>query len=439
MKRKLIIPIAAVMMLTGCSFGSSIDTLMSPPKLNSEQEQIYSALTLSAGTSISLKYPKSGKYLSAFILEDIDGDEGNEAIVFYEKKGLTAEENTLCISILDKDADKWRSVYDAPVGGSEIERVMISRLGDNDRMNIIIGTSMLNRSEKNVSIYNYSGGKLSGTQAEPYSFFDVTDLDGQGGNEFILVTGASSGSNAQIKDYQLDNEGRFHHHSTTDLSGGFTEFDNFSYGTLPDGRTGLYIDAVSDNGRIQTDVICMDDGGLKKVFYAPEDSYATRRPAGWDSFDVDGDGALEIPVQVTAPGDEDASEGEQMKLTTWKAVNPEGRLERRYGSYYSPGDGYIFLFPDKWEGKVTVSRDTLNDELVFCAYDSATGERTRELMRIYCAEDTASCEDHISTGYMLLHTKGDSAYLAYIPQYTGPYDDDLSITAADAAINFISV
>ena len=60
--------------LTGCTFGSSIDNLMTPPTLSTEHEQIYKALTDAAGTAISLKYPKSGKYLSAFIVEDIDGD-----------------------------------------------------------------------------------------------------------------------------------------------------------------------------------------------------------------------------------------------------------------------------------------------------------------------------------------------------------------------------
>ena len=93
------------MVLCSCSFGSSIDNLMVPPKLSVEQEQIYSALTDAAGTSISLKYPKSGKYLSAFIVEDIDGDGGSEAVVFYEKTSLAVEENTLRINILDQSGE----------------------------------------------------------------------------------------------------------------------------------------------------------------------------------------------------------------------------------------------------------------------------------------------------------------------------------------------
>ena len=129
------------LLLTGCTFGTSIDNLMSPPKLSVEQEQIYNALTDAAGSSISLKYPRSGRYLSAFIVEDIDGDGGNEALVFYEKTSLAAPENTLRINILDKENDKWRSVFDTPAEGSEIEKVTISTLGDNERINLIIGSS----------------------------------------------------------------------------------------------------------------------------------------------------------------------------------------------------------------------------------------------------------------------------------------------------------
>ena len=48
---------AAVTLLSGCTFSTSIDGLLSPPKLSVEQEQIYEALRRAAGSNISLKYP----------------------------------------------------------------------------------------------------------------------------------------------------------------------------------------------------------------------------------------------------------------------------------------------------------------------------------------------------------------------------------------------
>ena len=125
--RKFAVLLAPLCALSGCSFGASIDTLMAPPKLSVEQEQIYNALTSTTGSAISLKYPKSGKYLSAFIIEDIDGDGSNEAVVFYERNVHSVDENPLRINILDKENGKWTSTYDQPAEGSEIEQVIISR------------------------------------------------------------------------------------------------------------------------------------------------------------------------------------------------------------------------------------------------------------------------------------------------------------------------
>ena len=158
------------------------------------------------------------------------------------------------------------------------------------------------------------------------------------------------------------------------------------------------------------------------------------RSAGCNSFDIDSDGSLEIPVQTIAPGYEEVSESEQLKLTNWIFINENEKKERKYTSYYSVQNGYIFIFPEKWHNKVTVKRDAINDELVFCALNE-NNQAGRELMRIFVAEDSASAGDRISTGYMLLHTKGDFSYLAYIPPYT-ENSDGLSITEGDVAIGF---
>ena len=426
----LIFPL--IILLTGCAFSSNIDNLMSPPKLSVEQEQIYSALTNATGTSISLKYPKSGKYLSAFIIEDIDSDGENEAVVFYEKNNIALEENTLRINILDRSDGKWRSVCDTPAKGAEIEKVIISELGSNSRTNLIIGSSLINRSEKNVSIYSYVDGNIEETFSESYSFIDVTDLDKDEENEFLLLSGASSGGTANAEVYKLNEKGIYYKYSCK-LSGSFTEFDSLNYGKIDEDKTGLYIDAVLGNGLIQTDIIYMDDTGLNKVFSTSEQSRFTVRPAGCSSFDIDGDGILEIPVQTIASGYENVSESEQMKFTEWYFWSRNNVLEKKYLSYYNINDGYIFVFPERWENHVTVKRDSINDEIVFCSYENETAGR--ELLRIYFATDQPSIEDRISNGYMLLQTKGDSAYLAYIP-IQNDHDDNLSLTEGDLAIGF---
>ena len=120
------------LLLTGCTFNTGIDTLLSPPKLSKQQQLIYDALINYTGENISLKYPKAGKNLSAFIIEDIDGDKQDEAIVFYKKNAAKSEDDSLRINILDsKNNDEdiiWHSVYDHAADGNDIEQVEVARL-----------------------------------------------------------------------------------------------------------------------------------------------------------------------------------------------------------------------------------------------------------------------------------------------------------------------
>ena len=120
---KLILSSALTLALTACTFSTSIDSLLSPPTLSEQQREIYQALTDKVGTKVSLKYPKSGSYLSAFVIADIDDEPTDEAIVFYERNGITADEISLRINILDQRDGKWTSVYDSPANGTEVEKV----------------------------------------------------------------------------------------------------------------------------------------------------------------------------------------------------------------------------------------------------------------------------------------------------------------------------
>ena len=236
---------AAVTLLSGCTFSTSIDGLLSPPKLSVEQEQIYEALRRAAGSNISLKYPKTGDYLSAFIVSDIDGDGEDEALVFYEKNLLQSEENALRLNVLDQINGSWRSVYDLAAGGAEVEKVMISRLGSNSRTNIIVGYSMVNRGERVLSVYDYRDGALTETLNSSYSLADVCDLDQNGENELLIVCGQTVSQSARAVTYVLARDGSYYE-SRTALNEGFTDFANLLYGNTADGIPCVWLDGMTE-------------------------------------------------------------------------------------------------------------------------------------------------------------------------------------------------
>ena len=74
MKKNSIVLLAAAVsaMLSGCTFGGSAENLLSPPILYEEQEEIYAALMKVTGEDMTLQYPRSGAYRSAFVIKDID-------------------------------------------------------------------------------------------------------------------------------------------------------------------------------------------------------------------------------------------------------------------------------------------------------------------------------------------------------------------------------
>ena len=76
---------AASLFLSGCTGMSfTVDGLLNAPKLTEEQGEIHEALTAAVGGSITLKYPRNGDNRSAFVIADLDGEQGEEALVFYE-------------------------------------------------------------------------------------------------------------------------------------------------------------------------------------------------------------------------------------------------------------------------------------------------------------------------------------------------------------------
>ena len=168
--------------LSSCS-AASVEELLSPPRLNEEQTAIYEALRTAAGGSVSLKYPKSGQYRSAFVVENIDGEPTNEAIVFYEKPNV-AEGSYLRINFLDMQEEKWVSVYDFAASGSEVERVMFKDLGDGETI-IIITYYIQNSSDMASSVIKFSDGSPREVFSGRHSYMDVFDADGNGKEEMF--------------------------------------------------------------------------------------------------------------------------------------------------------------------------------------------------------------------------------------------------------------
>lgn len=429
---KKIIPLAAAALLAGCSFGSSVDTLLSPPKLSEEQSDVYDALIKSVGRDIRLQYPRAGEYRSAFVFANIDGEPEDEAIVFYEKSGETAGTGNVRINIIDRDQNgEWHSVYDHAGMGTSIDRVLFSDIGGSGTMSMMIGYNLLS-GDKTAAVYSYSSGILFSDFSDSYNTMFVTDINRDGAGELILIrteTQLRKASLSLIARNAMD--GAVSETASVLLDSSATDFVNIASGYIGTSTPAIFIDGLSDR-QLTTEIIYSVNDTLRNPLYLGESSIIenTRRSAGYLCTDIDLDGIIEIPTQSLFPGYfQDSSE--RLYSTDWNIMENYS-IVKKYSSYYSIQDGYCFIFPSRWEGVVTAKTDSSTGEIVFYKFRADLLNSSTELMRIAVAE-ASEVQTLLNNGYTTVKNNNNVYYLVKCPDQE---DEPLILTGTEISNNF---
>ena len=429
-KNKVITALAALfcsVFMAGCSFGGSVDSLLSPPRLSEEQNAVYDALIRSAGKDIRLKYPRSGEYSSAFVFANIDSEPDREAIVFYEKAGETEGGGNVRINIIDRRGGKWTSVYDHAGAGTGIDRILFSELGGSGRQSVIIGYTLLS-GERSVQVYDYEDGMLTSKYSDTYSTMFTADLERDGKNELILIRPGNQMKKASAILVSTDSEsGEVLETSSVALDESATEFVSVASGYVGKETPAVFIDGLS-GGQLTTEIIYSVDGQLRNPLYLGESGLIekTRRPAGYTCTDIDLDGVIEIPTLSLFPGYFEDSAGTKLYSTDWNIFDNYS-ITKKYSSFYNIGEGYCFILPSRWDGVVTAKRDSATGEVVFCKFRADLLNSTVELLRIAVASEEET-DALLEEGYMVLKSNNKTNYLVKCPDIE---DEPLVLTGTE--------
>lgn len=411
--KKLIALILPLLFFCGCSV--SVEELLSPPKLDEEQSAIYEALRLSKGGDVSLKYPVSGQYRSAFVVKDIDNESTNEAIVFYEASNVTDEGSSLRLNFLDKRDGKWVSVYDFAALGSEVEKVQFADLGGNET-SIIITYSIQNSSDRATSIFTYKDNLPSEVYKSRHVYMNLIDINEDDRQEMFLINSDSANNTATVNLLGWENES-FSVLSSVPLSEGFASCRNIQLGNATStGRKGIFIDYALSDGSISTDIMLCYDRTVAKA-QVPE-GQLNRRSNTYTPFiscrDIDGDGILEIPSISVAPGFENRPVNEQVNFTSWYELSSSGSaLQHEMTSYVSIRNDYMLTMPLRWTGLVTMNISIADGTATFIRYDSATETAGDELLTIRAVPESAMGKNDF-TGFVPYGKNQNTGYSFFI-------------------------
>ena len=435
-KLKAFAALMAAMMLSACSAGVSVETLLVPPKLDEQQNEIYQALISSTGSGISLKYPKSGEYRSAFVVRNIDSEPSEEAMVFYASDSVQTGEAGLRMKVLDQYDGKWQAVYDIACMGSEVESLSFTSIGEGDNVDIVVRYTMLNQTEKAFSVMNYADGIVDELYNSFYSCLEVMDLNKDDHNELVTVV-ADKATGISTAYMFSRSGGRLKRLSQAELAGTHAEILRVTTGTADNNMPALYIDYSRGQGQYGTDVLYCSGNSLVSPDSAVINRFSNDYTADIFCTDIDSDGDTETPSMTPLPGYEPLAKNEQLCAVQWYNVRFHSIMQEHYG-YYSSKYSFALMFPNRWYGIVTAVPNLLDNEIIFIAYSQEKGltvDETTELMRIKIVDKGDSSAQKAVTGMTLIGANEDSLYYCY--QADGYDTGKLALSMSELQDSFI--
>lgn len=387
--------------LCGCSGSFSAGDLLASPRLTDEQNEIYNALTASAGR-VDLRYPHTGEYRSAFVIHNIDDEPTDEAIVFYEQnKTDTAKEpgaqdgnavGNLRVSFLDKDENgDWNATYELPAAGTEVENVAFSKLGS-DKEKLLISYSVLGSSDKIMSVIDYENGVATQLGTVGYSSYIMLDNLTESGEYLACFNRDGAKKSANMTVYGCsDGKTLGMIYPVLSFGNGVTDFERITSANcllLGKKMPCIAVDYLISENYYGTTVLYYNGSSFATAETTVRDGADTnysRHVNGYTpklpSQDIDGDGIIDIPATSPLPGYENLSFPEQICAVRWYKQNCS-KIELTAYTFVDPQRNFMLTFPGRWVGMVTATVNTEDNSVTFWKYEGDIKENEYALLTI---------------------------------------------------------
>ncbi len=422
MKKLLLTVLSALaaMSLSACSgIGVNISESLSPPKPSGELYDIQQAFEKAVGGNVELSYPSGGKYRSAIITRDLDGDEKYEVFAFYSTE--TDDKTTIMhINYIKWTEKGWASVSDIEAAASGVESVDFAMLDYSGVPKVIVNWTKYSAVNKQVSVYDINSGALKELTSAEYSVSAITDFNSDGINEIVAIHLNTEAKVAEAKLLALSDEG-FDQKGSCRLDGDVNSYYEPTYSTFSDGTPALFIDADKQNGTV-TEVLCLREDEFVNAFASAEaqnsENIKTLRATAVRSADFDNDGSIDIPLAERLPSEEGTLESDSVYMTVWNSF--DGHVFTPFArTVINFTDGYYLDVPDKWLGVFTVQRKLDIKQRIIVRWNADTGTVGEEVLKIQAVsiknwdENPENLENYVeiarSSEYVFAIKLGNSA------------------------------
>lgn len=391
MRLKITALTLALLLLTGCAAYNDVETLLRAPQLSGESAALQKALNSYLGGSATLKYPASGDFLSPFAFGDWDGDGTNEAAVLYTAD--TTSSNVFLAVLEPSGEDSWHVSQTIEGLSSEVETFSAAHLRDATSQQILAGYGSA-QGDRYLVVYEYDGTNLNTIISNRYSEMVLGDFTGKGDTQDLVLALPTDTEYGGVTLQLLTNvEGEFRSYQTLNLGeGSYSGCAALSAGQGRDDAMYLVMDAWSGSNSLVSDIILYDsETGFLQPYHPPGLSDPQRSTLRYHtellSRDIDGNGTVDIPMELDDGGELKSPLDKSLVFLLWKDYATSDGGHSNFGVYDSQNHFYMSL-PESMHGSILIRSNQNGNGWLICNSDGTT---------IYCemrvvdpAEETES-------------------------------------------------
>lgn len=426
----LLLAVSLLFALSGCDFEiGSIESLMRPP-LTATERKLDESIRNLLGSSISLRSPQSGSNHSAITLHDLDGDNEDEAIVFYANENRSS---VVRMSVLKMTSSGWAIVSDFAGNGSGVYSLDFCDLNNDSCDDMLVSWYLFeDKVNKTLTVYSSSRGdnevNFSACATEAYNLLHIEDVLGTGEKQIILAYTDQSKLSPQthIRLMRLSKDNRVIQLCKKQLDSRIIKLSSVQTDNADkQSATRVFIDAQINDEEKLTEVLIWNEqkNNFVSAFSVNTDINTTVRSASFAVHDIDNDGLLEIPKREPLPqsADSDVSVG---FMLIWNDVLSGKLVPDEYCIVNLQGN-YRMVIPDNFIGNVFVRSDNSTGHWSFM---NSKNQKLFDIV-IYDVDDW---EKHSKSVTEMLYINNNKVYACNITQV----GTDFGITAQDLVESF---
>ncbi|UWP69010.1 hypothetical protein [Subdoligranulum variabile] len=375
MKSRIIALALGVVLLSGCSTSNDVETLLRAPQLSGESAAVQKALNSYLGGSATLKYPASGDFLSPFAFGDWDGDGTQEAAVLYTAD--TTGSNVFLAVLEPNGEDSWQVSRTVEGLSSEVETFSAAHLRDAQSQQILAGYGSA-QGDRYLVVYEYNGTELSTIISNRYSEMVLGDFTGKGDTQDLVLALPTDTEYGGVTLQLLTNvDGEFRSYQTLNLGeGSYSGCAALSAGQGRDDAMYLVMDAWSGNNSLVSDIILYDEEtGFLQPYHPPGLTDPQRSTLRYHtellSRDIDGNGTVDIPVEVDDGGNLQSPMDKSLVFLLWKDYAGADGGHSHFGIYDSKNNFYMSL-PESMHGSILIRSNPAGNGWMICNSDGTT-------------------------------------------------------------------